>query len=155
MTAFALLQLGYQIALAALTTGILLKGTGPMRRTICTVFAVMMAAWLLAPYWPSVFYSLAMISIDALACLVITWHPAGRWQSVVGLSYILQIGVHIGRIFNGENADITSFWWGLSLLAVLQMILVGGWWLHDCLGLRLRWSGAYPVLGRSRHSGLV
>jgi hypothetical protein len=150
---YGLIQLGYQVALAALTTGILLKGTWAMRRTICTVFAVMAAAWSLSGLWPSVAYSLAMIAIDAIACIVITWHPAGRWQSVVGLSYILQIGVHIGRVFNGDNADLVSFWWGLSILAVLQMFLVGGWWI-DGLDLPRRWRDTHPRAGKARHPGV-
>lgn len=153
MTVFAYLQLGYQVALAALTTGILLKGTGPMRRTIITVFASMMLGWLVADLWPSVYFAIIMGLADAAACVIITWHPAGRWQSIVGLSYILQIGVHIGRIFNGDSADINSYWWGLSALAVLQMFLVGGWWI-DGLDLPRRWRNTYPRAGEARHPGV-
>lgn len=150
-----MIQLGYQIALAALTTCILLKGTWPMRRTIATIFAVFVAAWCLSGLWPTVPYSFAMIAVDAAACAIITWHWAGRWQAVVGLSYILQITVHIGRVFNGDQADLNSFWWGLSLLAMLQILLVGGWWLNDCVGLRLRWRNHRPVFGRARPQGMA
>jgi len=154
VTVFAALQLGYQVALAALTTGILLKGSWPMRRTICTVFAVMLAAWLLSGLWPTVPYSLAMIAVDAAACVIITWHPAGKWQSVVGLSYILQIGVHLGRVANGDNADMDALWWGLSILALLQMFLVGGWWING-LDLPRRWRNSHPRAAKARRSGVA
>jgi hypothetical protein len=149
------IQLGYQIALAALTTAILLKGTWPMRRTIATVFLNMLAAWPLSNLWPGVEWAMAMMLIDAIACLVITWHPAGKWQSIIGLSYIIQIAVHIGRIFNGDNADMDSYWWGLSMLAILQVLLIGGWWLNDGLGLRLGWRRYYPVLVPARRESVA
>lgn len=124
------LQLGYQIALIALTSLVILNGSGAMRRTIITVFGVMVAAWFLRGSWPSVEYSLAMIAVDSAALAVITWHPAGRWQSIIGLSYVLQVSVHIGRIASGENADINSFYWGLSAIAILQLLLLWGWWIN-------------------------
>jgi hypothetical protein len=155
VTIYVLLQLGYKIALAALTTCILLKGTWPMKRTIATVFAVFVAAWLLSDLWPSEAYAAAMIVVNALACVVITWHPAGKWQSVVGLSYILQIGVHVGRIANGDGADLVSYWWGLALLAILQLALVGGWWLNDTFFLHRRWRNPYSRSSEARRSGVV
>lgn len=141
----ALLQLGYQVTLAALTTGILLSGSAQMKRTIITVFAVMIAAWFLRGYWPGVDYAVMMIGVDAIACIVITWHPAGRWQSVVGLSYVMQIIVHLARIIRGDNVDFDLYWWGLSLLAFLQLFLIGGWWVHGKLVGRRRRNAPRPV----------
>lgn len=148
------LAVGYKLGLAALSSLILLQGTNAMRRTICTVFAVMLAAWFLADLWPGLKYAAAMIGIDALACTIITWHPAGKWQAVVGLSYVLQIGVHIGRIFSGDNADIYRYFWGLSLLAILQLLLIGGWWLHGRMGRNPDWSDSRSNLPRSSRQGM-
>jgi hypothetical protein len=148
------LQIGYQLTLAALTAYALLLGTGPMKRTAATIFAVMLVAWFLADAWPGVNYSLAMILIDALACFIITLHPAGRWQSMIGLTYILQIGVHVGRIARGENADINTFYWGLSLLAILQLLLLGGWMLHGIVG-HPRWRRADPASPAPRRPGMA
>jgi hypothetical protein len=149
------IQLGYQLALAALTTGIFLKGTGPMKRTIAAVFGSMVAGLAFSGLWPGEGWSALMIAFDALACIVITWHPAGRWQSVIGLSYILQIGVHIGRIANGDSADLVSYWWGLALLAVLQLLLIGGWWITDVFGFHLGRRNSRSAAAPPRHPGVV
>jgi hypothetical protein len=125
------LQLGYQIALAALCGLTLLTGEWRMKRTALAIFGVMLAAWLLRGLWPGIGYAWAMIAVDSAALAVITWRPAGRWQAIVGLSYILQIATHIGRIAAAKNADMNSYWWGLSIIAILQLLLVGGWWLNE------------------------
>lgn len=151
---YGYLQIGYEVALAALTTGIILKGTGPMRRTIATVFLSLLAGLYFASLWPGVSWAIAMIVIDTLACIAITWHPAGKWQSLIGLSYILQIGVHIGRIA-AQNPDIVSYWWGLSILAFVQLLLIGGWWLYDGLGFHFRRSDPDSRPHPSRHQGVV
>jgi len=153
MTIYASLQLGYWIALAALTTCVLLKGSGPMKRTVATIFAVMLIQWAIDGWWPSVEWAAMMIAVDTLACVIITWHPAGRWQAITGLSYILQIGVHLGRIFNGDNADVISYWWGLSTLAILQLLLLGGWWLHG-LGLHFGRGGSNKAVAQARNPGV-
>ncbi len=141
----ATLQLGYQVALAALTTGILLLGSAQMKRTVLTVFTVLVAAWLLRGYWPGTEYAAMMIGVDALACIAITWHPAGRWQSVVGLSYVMQIIVHIARIIRGADVDFDLYWWALSLLAFLQLFLIGGWWAHGKFVGRRRRNSPRPI----------
>lgn len=129
---------GYNLTLAALTLGLMLQGTGPMRRTILTIFAVFCTAWLLKGGWPSTHYALEMIAVDSAALVVICARPAGKWQSIIGLSFILQVATHIGRIISGADADINSYWGGLSAIAVLQLLLVGGWWLHEYLVLPRR-----------------
>lgn len=153
MTFYAALQLGYWIALVALTLCVLLRGTGPMKRTVITIFAVMGVQWMLSGWWPSVEWAAMMLTADVFACIIITWHPAGKWQAITGLSYILQIGVHLGRIFNGDSADVTSYWWALSLLALLQVLLLGGWWLHG-LGLTFGRGGSNKAAAQARNSSL-
>jgi hypothetical protein len=150
----AFMQFGYQVALAALVVGVFIKGADPMRRTVATIFAVMIVSLLCSGLWPTPLYADAMILADAVACLIITWNPAGRWQSVIGLSFILQIGVHVGRLA-AVRPDMESYWWGLSGLAVLQLLLIGGWWINDVfLPFYRRWSGHHPLPHSARRSGV-
>lgn len=125
-----------------------------MRRTILTILVVGVAAWCLRGLWPSKEYAMAMIAVDSAALLAITWRPAGKWQALAGLSFILQIATHIGRIA-AENPDIKSYWLGLSIGAFIQLLLVGGWWRHDQY-LRHRIRGlAHTAVADSRNSGVA
>ncbi len=155
MTIYVAMQLGYQIALAALCTLILLTGEGRMKRTVLTIFAVMLAAWLLKDGWPSVGYAWEMIAVDALALVVICWRPAGKWQSIVGLTYIVQVTVHFGRIIAGDAADINAYWWGLSLGAIAQLFLLGGWWFNEWLAHRRLGRDNHPASADSGHAGVA
>jgi hypothetical protein len=104
-----------------------------MYRTMAALLGVLFVSlfFVQALVWPSPTYAIAMMVVDALAAWVILWHPAGKVQSLIGLTFLLQIGVHTGRILNGVNADLFNYWLGLSLLAFLQLGLVGGWWLYE------------------------
>lgn len=124
----AAVQLGYQIALYALCVLILFTGEGRMKRTALVILAVMWVAAWLGPFWPSEQYAWSMIGVNSAALVAICWQPAGMWQSIIGLTYIMQVTVHFGRIFLGDNADINGYWWGLSLTALLQLGLLGWWW---------------------------
>lgn len=155
MSHYEIIQLGYQLLLAALTTCVFLAGSRQMIRTIAVIFAVFVAEWFLKGWWPSSEYAVAMFVVGSLACIAITWHPAGKWQGIVGLSYILEIGVHVGRIASGENADITSYWWGLSSIAILQLFLVGGWITNDWIRSHSHRGSNNPAAAEARPSGLV
>lgn len=103
-----------------------------MRRTILTIAGVyILQLFVLAPLlWPHWSWSLAVAGLDALACVIVTWKPAGKWQSVIGLSFLLQIGIHAGRLIaeiNTGGSNMDSYFWGLSGLAFLQLLLLGGW----------------------------
>lgn len=150
-----IVQLGYEYTLYALTILILLTGEGRMKRTVLTILAVMLAAWGLAGLWPSVPYAWAMIGVDSLATIAICWHPAGRGQSAVGFSYLIQIGIHIGRIILGDSTDMFAYWLGLSVSAIVQLMLLGGWVIHDWLVHRLGWSDYYPASSDSRKPGVA
>lgn len=134
------IQLGYWIALGALMLCITFRGSGPMKRTAYTLLAVGMIGYLLAEQavfpqlaWPTETYAILMMIVDAIGATIILIHPAGKVQSIIGLTFLLQIGVHAGRVFNGQSADLNNYWWGLSLLAVLQLVLTGGWWVNEQL----------------------
>lgn len=148
------LQLAYYLALAALSLGVALQGTGPMKRTAFVIWAVAVASLLLTPLWPSTTYSFAMIVVDALAAVAILYHPAGRWQSAIGLTYVFQIAFHIGRLINASDADINSFYIGLSVLAVLQLALVGGWLFGGGFLYLVRWGGLNKSASHSRRQGV-
>lgn len=106
-----------------------------MIRTVLTLLGVGLASLILGDKdflaWPSVNYAMGMLAIDAIGGAIVLIRPAGKAQSIIGLTFLLQCGVHAGRILNAENADIYNYWLGLSILAFLQLIIAGGWWIHD------------------------
>lgn len=106
-----------------------------MKRTIFSLVGVLIASMILVDWlvWPSENYALGMIVVDVIAAAIILWRPAGKAQAIIGLTFLLQIGVHAGRLANGEQADFLLYWWGLSLLAFLQLFVMGGWWIHERL----------------------
>lgn len=149
------MQRGYEYTLYALTLLILFTGDGRMKRTVLTILAVMLAAWGLVGLWPTVPYAWAMIGVDSLACVAICLHPAGKWQSAVGFSYVIQVGIHIGRIILGDSTDMFAYWLGLSVSAIVQLMLLGGWVIHDRLIRRLNGSDHYPASSDSRKPGVA
>lgn len=149
------MQTAYLYALSALTVLILFLGDGRMRRTVLTILAVMLAAWSLSGLWPTVGYAWAMIGVDSLAIIAICWHPAGKWQSAVGAIYVIQVGIHIGRIFLGDNTDMFAYWLGLSVTAIVQLMLLGGWGIHEWLVRRFGWRDHHPAPYHSRAPGVA
>lgn len=122
----------YSGLLGVLTVYILWRGSGPMKRTLATMGTIYLAQLALAPsLWPSLWWTGAVAAMDVIGCVIVTWHPAGRWQSIIGLSFLMQFGMHMGRIIaelNNKIPDMNIYGWGLMLLAFLQLILVGGWY---------------------------
>lgn len=123
-----------------------------MKRTVFAILAVGLFSLFLAKQnlfpdlrWPTEGYSLAMMAADAIAGIVVLIHPYGKVQRLIGLTFLLQMGVHAGRLLNGDNADLNLFWQGLSVLAFLQLILVGGWGLYEWLDRRRSVRSHRPV----------
>jgi hypothetical protein len=129
------LQNAYWIALGALVLLITAKGTAPMIRTVLTLAGVGLVSLVLGRAdflaWPSVDYAMAMLAVDAIGGAIVLIRPAGKAQSIIGLTFLLQCGVHAGRILNSQDADIYNYWLGLSILAFLQIVIAGGWWIND------------------------
>lgn len=150
------LQIAYWIVLGALTLCVTFKGSVPMKRTTFAVLAVGVASLVLAKLlaWPSDDYGFAMMGADLLAAVVILWRPAGKVQALIGLTFLLQIGVHTGKMLNGENADYYYYWLLLSVLAILQLSLIGGWWLYE----RVTWErpvhSRRPRIGSAHRKGV-
>lgn len=86
------------------------------------------------------------IGLDALTAVVILYHPAGRWQAALGVSYCFQLLMHIGygaRVVFASGADAMSYYDWLTGIAWIQLLILGGW----CGGLWV--SGTRRRRGRS------
>lgn len=132
MTIYDWMILCYRIALGALVLCTAAKGTGSMLRTIVVIlFVYIVQAGIVSPLlWPRPEWSLAMIAVDGLAAWAIALRPAGRMQALIAYSFLPQIAFHLGRYLNGENADMNLYFWGLTVLGFVQLVLAGSWWLH-------------------------
>lgn len=81
-------------------------------------------------YDPWLFYMLT----DALTAWVIMLRPAGRPQSLIGWTFITQVMLHavygaskyINPEFNAYWAQI-AYWKVLLSVALLQLVILGGW----------------------------
>lgn len=113
---------------------------------LCAVLAMSLFIHRLFPF-PSESYCVYMMVVDLIAAAVILIHPAGKMQSLIGLSFLLQIGFYAGRLANGDQADLDLFWWGLSVLALLQLALLAGWWFYE----RVPWSRLVRSRGENPH----
>lgn len=118
-----------------------------MRRTAWILVADMALGYLysftLGGGWD---YSLFMIFVNALACVFITREPAGKWQSLIGWSFILQIGTDVGRVASEINSGPSNIWfvyWVTVALAYVQLLLLIGWGLSDGRVARY-WRGGRP-----------
>jgi hypothetical protein len=142
----------YWGALAVMTLGLTVKGPPPMRRTIWTLLAVCVIQFLFATYVAGTeteAHAIFMFGVDALAAFNILRHPAAKWQSLIGAAFVLQLGMHIGRLA-ANNPDMNFYFAGLSVTAFVQLFLVGGWWLDE-RGLLPRRLGRYlPAFARRR-----
>ncbi len=69
------------------------------------------------------------IAIDALAAGAILYRLAGTWQAALGLTYCLQIAMHIAYALLTAKGDALplSYYGALTAIAWLQLLLVAGW----------------------------
>lgn len=134
MSAWALIW-AYWLALGVLTVVSAVRGSIPMLRTSLVLCANCLFQLALAQFIPTdaLAHAAIMFCADALACIAITLHPAGKWQSLVGFSYILQCGFHVGRIIS-PTPDIFLYWDRLTFTAYLQLAFLGGWLIYVGLG---------------------
>lgn len=148
---------GYLVLLGALVL-LTVKGDEPMRRTVWTLIAVtafgFLFQYVIATDWR---YSAYMILVNALACWLITMHPASRWQALIGWSFVIQIGSDVGRVaveINGGTSDMFLLYWETTALAYLQLLFVIGWGTdgllrHNC------WGRSHPTPAPSHISGMA
>lgn len=130
------LQTAYWIALGALVVLTWFRGSAAMLRTTLAILANGLVSLALARLlvWPSDSYTIGMIVVNFIAAGIVLVHPNGKTQKLVGLTFILQNGVHLAKLFTGTGADLSIYWAWLSAFAILQLVLVGGWWLYELVG---------------------
>lgn len=144
--------------LCALTLIVSRRGE-PMSRTAWILVADMVLGYLysftLGGGWD---YSAFMIFVNALACVFITWEPAGKWQSLIGWSFILQIGTDLGRVaseINTGHSDMMFVYWVTTGLAYVQLLLLMGWGLSNGRFVHYRrWGRAASTVDPSRRASV-
>lgn len=99
------------------------------------------------------------IPLDALTAVVILIRPAGRWQSALGVTYCIQIVMHIGYgalLTLKMGADAMAYYTQLTGVAFLQLAILGGWGI-DLWGRRVSGRGAHrrPSSVEAGSSGMV
>jgi hypothetical protein len=149
------LSIGYTVLLCALTC--LNRERGPMRRTIWTLFVVMLASYayqiLVGGAWH---YSAFMIIVNAIACRVITKEPAGQWQGLIGWSFIIQIGADAGRVgreLSSGPGDMTFLYWVTTALAFAQLLTVIRWGVHDRVVRERGGRNNHSLADQARYAG--
>lgn len=131
--------IGYAyIGLLCALTLLVNRSGEPMRRTAWILVADMAFGYLYSfSFGGGWDYSLFMILTNSIACVLITWQPAGRWQSLIGWSFILQIGTDVGRVaseINSGSTDMMFVYWVTTALAYIQLVLLMGWAIDERLG---------------------
>lgn len=129
-----------------------------MRRTALVLLADMAFGYLYSfSFGGGWDYSLYMILVNALACVLITWNPAGKWQALIGWSFIFQIGTDTGRVASElyfGSSDMWAVYWMTTALAYLQILLLGGWWIDERTGYLSR-VAHYLSPHKARRSGVA
>lgn len=85
--------------------------------------------------WPSDNYAFAMMAVDAVAAYIVLKPPPSLWGAIIGATYLTQIALHATRII-ADPSDMSRYYSGLSLMAFLQLAVVGGWWLDERIARR-------------------
>lgn len=102
-------------------------GSAQMIRTGAAIFAnwalgtaFVLLTGIYDPWW-------WFLALDAATAFVIMYHPAGRPQSAIGVTFIAQIIIH--AVYAVSQRDIAAFayWQILTWIAFVQLLLLGGW----------------------------
>jgi hypothetical protein len=90
------------------------------------------------------------IAIDAAAAAVIMYRPASRPQSILGVTYCVQIAMHCGYgLLNllHQPVDPMPYYNWLTGIAWVQLLILGGW--SGGLWFDLRWARGNPDIARA------
>lgn len=128
------MQTAYWTILLALSLAAAISRPAGIMRATLAVLACGVASLILAPWlvWPSDAYAFAMMLVDAVAAYIVLRPPPSLWSAILGATYLTQIGLHAGRIIRGPS-DMSSYYLGLSFMAIAQLAVIGGWWLDERL----------------------
>lgn len=120
------------------------RGGEPMRRTALTLLGVMLIAYAYQVFAPKLYpdaggtdYSVFMILVNTLAASIVLRHWAGRWQAVIGCTFVLQIGTDTGRVASDiyfQATDMDAVYWMTVTLAYVQLAILGGWFWDERTG---------------------
>jgi hypothetical protein len=128
------MQALYWSILIALTVGAAIWRPPFVTRTVVALLGCGVASLILvkALVWPSDNYAFAMMFVDAVAAYIVLKPPPSLWQAIIGATYLTQIGLHAARIIS-DPGDMSSYYAGLSVMAFVQLAVVGGWWIDERL----------------------
>lgn len=105
-------------------------------RTIAIMrcYIVIVAVWLAGLVYCSMTgdYTHAPLNIitDALAASIIMMRPAGRFQSMLGATYVVQVVIHAAfllRVSLTGQADEIIYYENLTIWAFIQLGVIGVW----------------------------
>lgn len=102
-------------------------GTGPMLRTALAILGNWIAnyayIWATGDFTPWYWF----IFTDAISAGVVLYQPAQRVQAVIGWTYMVQIIMHVLYSISPSNMAQYSYWQLLTVIAFVQLVLLGGW----------------------------
>ncbi len=130
-----------------------LLGTRPMIRTAFAILANWIAGtvFVYATHIPDAWWF--SFAIDAMAARLILHQPAGSYQAMIGATYMAQLLLHVVYAFSSHTLGQEIYWYDLTFLAYVQLLLMGGW---ICGKLRrFIWERRHPrLVGTASTTGL-
>lgn len=143
MTAMWIAGYVYTACLALIFFAVWRRGPRPMMRTTMAIVGWFAAAnaWTIpaggGEPWALFF------ALDVIAAMVVLVMPAGKMQSLIGTTFLIKLAFDTayGIAYFKGVADPVKYWWALTLVGFVQLLLVGGWWLSE----------HYPSLAGIRH----
>lgn len=63
--------------------------------------------------------------LDTISAIIVLWHPAGRWQALIGVTYALQLICHYA--FALARWHPHDYWFVLTAIAWVQLMILGAW----------------------------
>ena len=95
------------------------------------------------------------MALDIMAAMIILRHPAGLFQALLGVLFMLQIAMHIGYAAAKGNgsADIYLYYDALTYAGWVQLMVLSGW-ASGRLGkdrIDRAWRRVAPTSGRTHH----
>ncbi len=96
--------------------------------------------------------------IDTITAAVMLYRPAGKWQAILGISYVAQLACHVGygvRITFLGGADATLYYDWLAAIAFVQLFIVGAWGVGGLWNSLGRWHRRHSGAAKARHRDLA
>lgn len=66
-------------------------------------------------------------AVDTLCAVAVLYPPAGKAQALIGSVYIAQLIMHVVYLVSDPRLAENSYWQALFALAVVQLVILGGW----------------------------